>query len=124
MATRKSSRKIFRRRTKHKARTRRAPPSPPLDADAKSDVPSKRSLTRTVSGVLTLFDEALTLVATAASAIEGALDSTVVEDAAEQAEKIECLVRGVKGLRGARIEIAVALYEREVGREPAHAVLP
>jgi hypothetical protein len=71
----------------------------------------KKSHPRSISDVLALFDEAFTLVATAASAMESALDSTVVEDAAEPAEKVECLVRGVKGLRRARIEIAVALHE-------------
>lgn len=67
------------------------------------------SIAATIERVLVPFDEALTLVATAASALEAALDSTVIEDCAEPSEKIDCLRRGVNGLRCARIEIADAL---------------
>jgi hypothetical protein len=66
----------------------------------------------TIESVLLSFDKALTLVATATSALEAALDSTVIEDCAEPSEKIDCLRRGVNGLRCARIAIADALRGR------------
>lgn len=53
--------------------------------------------------------EALSIIATAASALQSAEDPTVLEDVAEKGDMIHCLAHGVAELRRALSEVGIAL---------------
>jgi hypothetical protein len=55
--------------------------------------------------------DAISIIATATSALEAAQDPTVMEDAAEVADKIHCLVRGVAEVRRIYDDLDHAIME-------------
>jgi len=59
--------------------------------------------------ILGRLSEALSIIATATSALEAAQDPTLTEDAAEMGDKIACLVRGLAEFRRAYTDMDIAL---------------
>ena len=92
MSARKA-RRPRRKKTSESARTKKA------DHKSSSDV----------GRLLNRLADAISLIATAASALDYAHDVPATDDPADAADKVRCLVLGLHELSRVRIEIAVAL---------------
>lgn len=101
-------------RTQHSKRSSGLQASPDKAPREVDEPPRRLSSSKTQSGVdalLELLDDAISIIATAASALEAAQDSIVIDNTAKVGDMIKCLVHGVGAVRRSYDALEVAVRE-------------